>query len=135
MVKWGRCNQQLIDLSNVIVGKRPKYHKRQYKLIFLDDNAPSHHGKPARHDIITWSKLPHAVYLLDLASSNCLILINGSHTNWSAHTKMWKMGRLLVFPWKEENCFEWHPKIAQVEKNVYMARSNILYKNFCSNKV
>ena len=37
--------QQMIDLNRALQEKRPDYRKRQHKVIFLHDNAPSHTAK------------------------------------------------------------------------------------------
>ncbi|GFW59054.1 mariner Mos1 transposase [Trichonephila clavipes] len=52
--------------------KREQYKKRQHKVIFLDDNAPSHRAKPTK-DIVNalgWEPLAHAAYSPDLAPSD-----------------------------------------------------------------
>lgn len=41
-VTTARYQQQLIDLNRALLEKRPEYQKRQHKVIFLHDNAPSH---------------------------------------------------------------------------------------------
>ncbi|GFT40645.1 mariner Mos1 transposase [Trichonephila clavipes] len=37
-----RYKQQLLNLNEAILENREQYKKRQHKVIFLDDNAPSH---------------------------------------------------------------------------------------------
>ena len=48
--------QQLIDLNRSLLKKRPEYQKRQYKVIFLHDNPPSHTVKPVRDTLeaLSW---------------------------------------------------------------------------------
>jgi len=46
MINTKRYQQQLIDLNCSLLKKRPEYQKRQHKVIFLHDNAPSHTAKP-----------------------------------------------------------------------------------------
>ncbi|GFY32611.1 mariner Mos1 transposase [Trichonephila clavipes] len=41
--------QQLPNLNDAILEKREQYKKRQHKVIFLDDNVPSHRTKPNGH--------------------------------------------------------------------------------------
>ena len=41
-VNTERYQQQMINLNQALCEKRPKYQKRQYKVILLYDNAPSH---------------------------------------------------------------------------------------------
>ncbi|GFU35934.1 mariner Mos1 transposase [Trichonephila clavipes] len=70
-VNTDRYKQQLLNLSDVILEKREQYKKRQHKVIFLDDNAPSNRAKPTK-DIVKalgWEPLAHAAYLPDLAPS------------------------------------------------------------------
>jgi len=45
-VNTKRYQQQLIDLNRSLLKKRPEYQKKQHKIIFLHDNAPSHTAKP-----------------------------------------------------------------------------------------
>ena len=54
--------QQLIDLNRSLLKKRPEYQKRQYKIIFLHDNTPSHTAKPVWNTLeaLSWEVLPHA---------------------------------------------------------------------------
>ena len=40
-VNTNRYQQQMIDLNRALQEKRPDYRKRQHKVIFLHDNAPS----------------------------------------------------------------------------------------------
>jgi len=47
-VNTKRYQQQLINLNRSLLKKRPEYQKRQHKVIFLHDNAPSHTAKPVR---------------------------------------------------------------------------------------
>ncbi|GFW95341.1 mariner Mos1 transposase [Trichonephila clavipes] len=50
-VNTDRYKQELLNLNNAILEKREQYKKRQHKVIFLDDNAPSHRPKPTK-DIV-----------------------------------------------------------------------------------
>ena len=72
-VNAGRYQQQLIDLiDRSLLEKRPEYQKRQHKVIFLHDNAPSYTAKPVRDtlEVLSWEVLPHAAYSPDLAPSD-----------------------------------------------------------------
>jgi len=40
-VNTDRYRQQMINLNRTLLQKRPEYQKRQHKVIFLDDTAPS----------------------------------------------------------------------------------------------
>jgi len=61
-VNTKRYQQQLIDLNCSLLKKRPEYQKRQHKIIFLHDNAPSHTAKPVRDTLeaLSWEVLSYA---------------------------------------------------------------------------
>ena len=44
-VNTERYRQQMINLNQALCEKRPEYQKRQHKVIFLHDNAPSRIAK------------------------------------------------------------------------------------------
>ena len=71
-VNTKRYQQQLIDLNRSLLKKRPEYQKKQHKVIFLHDNAPSHTAKPVRDTLkaFSWEVLPHAAYSPDLAPTD-----------------------------------------------------------------
>ncbi|GFX91543.1 mariner Mos1 transposase [Trichonephila clavipes] len=50
-VNTDRYKQQLLNFNDAILEKREQYKKRQHKVNFLDDNAPSHRAKPTK-DIV-----------------------------------------------------------------------------------
>ena len=54
-VNTNRYQQQMIDLNRELQEKRPDYRRRQYKVIFLHDNAPSHTAKRVEETIETFS--------------------------------------------------------------------------------
>ena len=66
-VNTNRYQQQMIDLNRALQEKRPDYRRRQYKVIFLHDNAPSHTAKRVKETIETfsWEILAHAAYSPD----------------------------------------------------------------------
>jgi len=76
-----RYQQQLIDLNRSLLKKRPEYQKRQHKVIFLHDNAPSHTAKPVRDTLeaLSWEVLPHAAYSPDLAPSDYHLFASMGH--------------------------------------------------------
>jgi len=80
-VNAGRYQQQLIDLNRSLLEKRPEYQKRQHKVIFLHDNAPSHTAKPVRDTLeaLSWEVLPHAAYSPDLAPSDYHLFASMGH--------------------------------------------------------
>ncbi|GFW35873.1 mariner Mos1 transposase [Trichonephila clavipes] len=47
-VNTDRYKKLLLSLNDAILEKREQYKRRQHKVIFLDDNAPSHLAKPTR---------------------------------------------------------------------------------------
>jgi len=69
-VNTKRYQQQLIDLNRSLLKKTTR--KRQHKIIFLHDNAPSHTAKPIRGTLeaLSWEVLLHAAYSRDLAPSD-----------------------------------------------------------------
>jgi len=69
----------LIDLNRSLFKKRPEYQKRQQKVIFLHDDAPSHTAKPIRLEALSWEVLPHAAYSPDLASSDYHLFASMGH--------------------------------------------------------
>ena len=58
MVKF--YQQQLIDLNRALQEIRPEYQKRQHKVIFRHDNAPSHKAKTVQNTLeaLNWELLP-----------------------------------------------------------------------------
>ena len=54
-VNTNRYQQQMIDLNRALQEKRPDYRRRQHKVIFLHDNAPSHTAKRFKETIETFS--------------------------------------------------------------------------------
>ena len=80
-VNTKRYKQQLIDLNRSLLEKRPEYRKRQHKIIFLHDNAPSHTAKPVRDTLeaLSWEVLAHAAYSPDLAPSDYHLFASMGH--------------------------------------------------------
>ena len=80
-VNANRCQQQMIDLNRALQEKRPDYRRRQHKVIFLHDNAPSHTAKRVRETIETfsWEILAHAAYSPDLAPSDYHLFASLGH--------------------------------------------------------
>ncbi|GFY35602.1 mariner Mos1 transposase [Trichonephila clavipes] len=69
-INTDRYKQQLLNLNDAILEKREQ--KRQHKVIFLDDNAPSHRAKPTKVIVkeLGWEPLAYATYSPDLAPSD-----------------------------------------------------------------
>ena len=57
----------MINLNQALCEKRSEYQKRQYKVILLHDNAPSHTAKLVKETIeaFGWEILSHAAALSD----------------------------------------------------------------------
>ena len=66
-VNMNRYQQQMIDLNRELQEKRPDYRRRQQKVIFLHDNAPSYTAQRVKETIETfsWEILAHATYSPD----------------------------------------------------------------------
>jgi len=71
----------LIDLNRSLLKKRSEHQKRQHKVIFLHDNAPSHTAKPVRDTLeaFSWEVLPHTAYSPDLAPSDYHLFASMGH--------------------------------------------------------
>ena len=80
-VNTNRYQQQMIDLNRALQEKRPEYRRRQHKVIFLHDNAPSHTAKRVKKTIETfsWEILAHAAYSPDLAPSDYHLFASLGH--------------------------------------------------------
>ena len=80
-VNTNRYQQQMIDLNPALQEKRPDYRRRQHKVIFLHDNAPSHTAKRVKEMIETfsWEILAHAAYSADLAPSDYHLFASLGH--------------------------------------------------------
>jgi len=86
----------MINLNPALCEKRPEYQKRQYKVILLHDNAPSHTAKLVKETIeaFGWEILSHAAYSPDLAPSDYYLHRWDTHLLSSASllTKMYENG-------------------------------------------
>ena len=71
----------MIDLNHASQEKRPDYRRRQHKVIFLHDNAPSHTAKRVKETIETfsWEILVHAAYSPDLTPSDYHLFASLGH--------------------------------------------------------
>ena len=77
----------MIDLNQALREKRPKYQKRQHKVILLHDNAPSHTAKPVKKTIeaFSWEILSHAACSPDLAPSDYYLFASMGHALSDQH--------------------------------------------------
>ncbi|GFX68571.1 mariner Mos1 transposase [Trichonephila clavipes] len=76
-VNTDRYKQQLLNLNDAILEKREQYKKRQHKVIFLDDNAPSHRAKLTKDIVKTFCM---RLFLPDLAPSDYHLSASLGHT-------------------------------------------------------
>ena len=91
----------MIDLNRSLLKKRSEYQKRQHKVIFFHDNAPSHTAKPVRDTLetLSWEVLPHAAYSPDLAPPDYHLFASMGRTYWAALSfvrRCEKMARWMV---------------------------------------
>ncbi|GFU01574.1 mariner Mos1 transposase [Trichonephila clavipes] len=77
IINTDRYKQQLLNLNDSILENREQYKKWQHKVIFLDDNAPSHRAKPTK-DIVR-EPLAHAAYSPYLAPSDYHLFASLKH--------------------------------------------------------
>ena len=80
-VNTNRYKQQMINLNRALQEKRPDYRRRQHKVIFVHDNAPSHTAKRVNETIETfsWEILAHVAYSPDLAPSDYHLFASLGH--------------------------------------------------------
>ena len=80
-VNTNRYQQQMIDLNRALQEKRPHYRRRQHKVIFLRDNAPSHTAKRVKEAIETfsWEILAHDAYSPDFAPADYHLFASLGH--------------------------------------------------------
>ncbi|GFU50923.1 mariner Mos1 transposase [Trichonephila clavipes] len=108
--------QQLLNLNDAILEKREQYKKRQHKVIFLDDNAPSHRAKPTK-DIVKalgWDPLTHAAYF-----QTWLLPITAYLHHWDTHwltsasllTKTLNLGLMTGWFQKTDHFLAWFHKL------------------------
>ena len=71
-VNTNRYRQQIIDLNQALIVKRPEWARRHGKVILLHDNAPAHTAKPVKDTLnhLAWEVLTHPPYSPDLAPSD-----------------------------------------------------------------
>ena len=105
-----RYRQQMINLNQALLEKRPEYQKRQHKVILLHDNAPSRTAKPVKETIeaFSWEILSHAAYSPDLAPSDYYLFASMGHdflTSTSLLTKMYENGSMTGLPQKSDSFF------------------------------
>ncbi|GFW95884.1 mariner Mos1 transposase [Trichonephila clavipes] len=86
-VNTDRYKRQLFDLNDAILEKREQYKKRQHKVIFLEDNAPSHRAKPTKgiFKVLDWDPLAYEAYSPDLATSDYHLFASLGHALADQH--------------------------------------------------
>ena len=97
----------MIDLNQALREKRPEYQKRQYKVILLHDNAPSHTAKPVKETIeaFSWEILSHAAYSPDLASSDYYLFASMGHALSDQHFTSYENVRKWLDDWFAQKIF------------------------------
>ena len=80
-VNTNRYQEKMIDLNRALQEKRSDYRRRQHKVIFLHDNAPSNTAKRVKETIETfsWEILAYAAYSPDLAPSDYHLFASLGH--------------------------------------------------------
>ena len=110
-VNTERYRQQMIDLNQALREKRPKYQKRQHKVILLRDNAPSHTAKPVKETIeaFSWEILSHTAYSPDLAPSDYYLFASIGHALSDQHFTSYENVRKWLDDWfaSKERQFFW----------------------------
>ena len=106
-----RYRQQMIDLNQALLEKRPEYQKRQHKVILLHDNAPSRTAKPVKETIeaFSWEILSHAAYSPDLAPSDYYLFALMGHALSDQHFTSYENVRKWLDDWfaSRERQFFW----------------------------
>lgn len=100
-VNTQRYQQQLIELNHSLLIKRPEYERRQHKVIFLHDNAPSHKAKAVCNTLETlkWEVLPHAAYSPDLAPSDYHLFASMGHALSEQHFSSYENVKKWLDEW------------------------------------
>ncbi|GBP42386.1 Mariner Mos1 transposase [Eumeta japonica] len=111
-VNTSRYKQQMIDLNNALIEKRPEWARRHGKVILLHDNAPAHKAKEVQDTIkvLGWELLPHPPYSPDLAPSDYHLFSSMGHALAEQRFDSYAEVENWVSDWfasKEEH-FYWH---------------------------
>ena len=88
-VNTDRYRQQIINLNDALMEKRPEWARRHGKVILLHDNAPSHTEKPVQEKLksLEWEVLQHPPYSPDLAPSDYHLFASMGHDLKECHFK------------------------------------------------
>jgi len=122
--------------------KRPKYQKRQHKVILLHNNAPSHTAKLGNNWGIWLGNTFVCGLLTRLGSVRLpLICIDGTRTCLAAlhfFRRCTKIARWLVWLKRTTIFLAWHPQIVKQMEKIYSYRWAILrikyFLSFSCNK-
>ena len=82
IVNTKRYQHQLTDLNRSLLEERPEYRKKQHKVIFLHNNAPSPTSTATvrnTFESLSWEVLPRAVYSPDLSASDYHLFASMGH--------------------------------------------------------
>lgn len=109
-VNGERYKQQLINLNQSLIDKRPEWAKRHDKVILLHDNAPSHTTKLVKDTTkkLGWEVLAHPPYSPDLAPSDYHLFSSMAHALAEQHFKSYEDVEKWLSEWfaaKEEKFF------------------------------
>jgi len=106
-----RYRQQVINLKNALLEKRPKWAKRHGKVILLHDNAPSHTARSVKEAIkeLGWEVLPHPPYSPDLAPSDYYLFASMGHALAEQHFADFEQLKNWVIQWfaSKDEQFYW----------------------------
>lgn len=81
-VTGDRYQQQILNLSQAIITKRPQYGQRHDHIILQHDNARPHFAKSVKETlkILGWEVLPHPPYSPDIAPSDFHLFRSMQHS-------------------------------------------------------
>ena len=107
-----RYRQQMINLNDALIERRPEWARRHGKGIVLHDNAPSCTAKPVKNTFksLGWDILPHPPYSPDLAPSDYYLFASMGHALAEQHfSNFEEVGKWLDewFAAKDKQFF-WH---------------------------
>lgn len=100
-VNTDRYRQQIINLNQALIEKRPEWARRHGKVILQHDNAPAHCAKPVKDCLKTlgWDILPHPPYSPDLAPSDYHLFASMGHSLADQHFANFEEVKIWVAEW------------------------------------
>ena len=84
-----RYCQQMINLNDALIKKRPEWARRHSKVILQHNNAPAYSAKVVKETIssLGWELLPHPPYSPDLAPCDYHLFSSMGHSLAQQHLK------------------------------------------------